>query len=157
MLHMKAKTFLAIVFGTVVLGTTTLAWAKEKETEVVDFAKLSALKSFEVEPLHDTYDPDVQHVDAELYSYLGSNLEKSGVVPMASPAEGVIHLDCHGNEFRCAQITARITLGKNGPVVWSKVFKNATFFTLLHREQKEVAKEIADHLAQTYQKAWKNP
>jgi hypothetical protein len=113
-----------------------------------DVVRLQDLRSFEVVTFHDTFDVTLRHVDAELFPYLSTAIQNQNTLPVGSPGEGIVHLECKGLD--CRTIEATVTAGHQGPAVWKQQFKNMSFW-VVRRNPKAVVDEIATTLGHAYQ------
>ncbi len=112
---------------------------------------LATLKTFEVNQFHDNYTVETKHVPPEMFMYVKTALSKEPQFPMASPAEGVVHLECRG--YDCGLIRMWVTLGPNGKTIWETTEKTRKSFDW-PLDQRDISKNLAQKLLNAYQQAY---
>jgi len=140
----------------VVLATTLLSplesLARKKDPPVN--TALGALQSIEVKTFQPLFDPTSPvHANPEIAEYIRHQLEQSLILPIASPAQAQLQVNC--NNAACLSITAKIYTEKGKPPIWS--YKQGTYwFVDVPKNPKTLAKNIVRHLEVDYQAATRN-
>ncbi|MBY0449579.1 MAG: hypothetical protein K2X01_03005 [Cyanobacteria bacterium] len=112
---------------------------------------LATLKSFEVYQFHDTYAIETKHVPPEIFMYVKSALSKDSQFPMASPAEGTVHLECI--RYNCGLVRMWVTVGANGKTIWETTEKTRKTFDW-PLDQRDISKNLAQKLLNAYHTAY---
>lgn len=109
------------------------------------------MKSFEADSFQVPLSTDHALQPTEIATYINRTLDKKS--DYASPADGVIHLSCHGVE--CYVIHATLTVGPSGPVAWETNVTTgkgwlpcykSTILPCYQKDERTVAKEIVRKL-----------
>lgn len=138
---------LSAIMAALLVGVGSSLMLQAEEGVPVKYPELSTLKSFEIRQFHDTYDTETAHVDPETFSYLGTALQKEASLPKASPAEGIIDLNCV--DRKCHYIEAKVYRGAEGPVLWQS--KLRVYWTYgVSKDPREVAEQLITQLATDY-------
>lgn len=145
----------SLILGMAGLMVIPSAVAKKDAPEYShDINRLKGLKSFEIYHFHDPFNVEANKVPPELVSFTDTALRHTPALPKASPAEGVIVLQCVKPDCGVVRATVRAG-GVDSPIVWHVDADNYWFYTgdEFYSEPKnprKVAKELMKKLAHDY-------
>jgi hypothetical protein len=92
-------------------------------------------------------------VPPEMGEYARMAIQTDGRLNYSSPGQGVLHFRC--DSASCGRIRAEITVGRDGPVVWSTIRTFRPMLTVQDPNPRKFAREVVEQLGADYSKALK--
>ena len=112
---------------------------------------LGNLKNFEVSNFTGLFPSEQYPVAPDIVEYVRSQMADHSDLPYASPGQAILQMGCAG--FQCKRVVARVTLGYDGPLLWTKEVPYHHGLPSYHRDHKKIAQEIVSGLEKAYRES----
>ena len=153
---MRRLLLFMLVVVIAVLSFPAFAGSPASQGQSHSSPQLMRLTSFETELFQQPLALNTPLQPHEVASYLNRWLGQSQTLHYASPAEGVIHLECQSPY--CYSIHATVTTGANGPVVWETNERTSAWpcynnfiIPCVRRNERTLAHNLVKKLERAYQ------
>lgn len=95
-------------------------------------------------------------VPPEIGEFVRTAIQSNQVLRYSAPGEGMLRFRCEGlYGVGCGRIRAEVTVGQDGPVVWSTVRTYDRFLSVSEPNPRKFAREVVGQLSEDYRKAMK--
>jgi hypothetical protein len=112
--------------------------------------ELRGLKTFEVEPFQTLFGLDDCRLNPEFSVYVSRSLQDKAGLKLTSPAQGTLRFSCLQETGRRPWLSATLTQGTKGNVVWTSKWPIYTWRGLKRLDDKALAEQVASQLAHDY-------
>lgn len=115
---------------------------------------LGDLHSFDVHGMEQLdFSSERQAVPPEIIEYARTALQTDDRLRYQSPGQAVLHFSCQSPQ--CGMVKAEVTIGEDGPVVWSTVQRYRAMVSLGDPDPRKFAQKVVERLGADYQKSMK--